>query len=85
MTPSENRRFYRAGVVAVLAGMLLTLLSQALDVPVGWVYLVMLLMVVPVAVYVHRERPDEEDERREFARENGLPYPPPPRKRWPRR
>ena len=81
MTPSEDRRFYRAGAVVGLGSLLLGMLGGALDLALGWLYLGLVLMTVAMIVYVHRERRGEEDERRELARANGKPYPPPRRRR----
>ena len=62
-----------AVMVSVLAGVG--------DWSVGWIWLAIAVFMALAMLYVHHERPGEHPEREQFAREQGLSYPVPPRKR----
>ena len=68
-------------VAGVPYAVVVSALADAGDWSVGWIWLSIAVFIGLAMYYVHRERPGEREEREQFARESGLPYPVPPRKR----
>ena len=81
MTPSDNRRYWRALPVTILGCGVFAVVLANLGLGSAWIYLSVAVTMGVMIYYVHHDRPGEESEREAFARECGLPYPPPGRKR----
>ena len=68
-------------IATLPVALLIGTIADAGDWSVGWIWLSIAVFIGLAMFYVHRERPGEREEREQFARETGLPYPVPPRKR----
>lgn len=85
MPPSMNRRYWRSYLYLLPAAVVVYLVVDAASLGMGWMFVFGVVLVAASAMHVTRPREGEEREYEQFAREHGLPYPPPPRKRLLRR
>lgn len=80
MPPSQDRRYWRSLPIATIGCVTCAVLLMRLGLGLGGIVLSEAIALGVMMYYVQRERPEEREEREQFARERGLPYPP-PRKR----
>ena len=81
MPPSQDKRDWRSLPVATIGCVVCAVLVTRLGLGPGGALLSIAIALGLLMYYVQHERPGEREERERFARERGLPYPQPPRRR----